>query len=967
MQSSVGRMREEVLNVQLAMVLAEQGEVALPEQLLPDALPDVLVIFNGLRLSLEGKVADQPQANRLVWQKARERVEKGISHLSLALLYPPELRRVPLLELSNALKSAQLRFSVCAPFTKQPDWQKGDLQVLTATLHRVYQRLVSEDEVAKAVQILREGVNELSRGFSLAGVNAMRVAQPLGIDPTTIASADEDHRTAVTQIAALVLINALLFQEELARYDCRIKNLAQCFEAPSPHENLLKVWNSILRDINYHAIFDIAREIMLTFPPDKRLDEALRRCAEKVREIVRLRVTLRHDLAGRIYHYLLGDIAKPLGAFYTSVAAATLLMHLALNPRWWQLDWGDESAVAKLTIADFACGTGTLLMAAIQSVVDNFLRAANRQSASQHKWDLIQRRQWLLTQLLEKGIWGMDVLPSAVHLTATTLALPIPEVMVKGMHLYVLPLGISKDGIMHLGSLDLLRGEPVQASLSLFPHPHRQGRRVTDRTHSIVSIQLRPMALICMNPPFTRSCGDNLLFGSLPKEERKKLQKTLRQLIAQKKIEASATAGLGALFVALAHQVIKPAGHLALVLPKGSLSGEEWTKTRELLSRYYHLRALIVSHDPHRWNFSENTNLSEVLLIATRLPLHPTPCHTLPVTLCVNLWHNPTDPLKALWLAEQLRTLSDKQPDTINDLWLGNEKVGEVIIVAWSDLKKMPHWLFPCAFAQSELVKTLLQLWQESTFNKIKLHLCPLRELGELGPDVRDIYDGFEIGLSAPTDYAAFWGHDASTVTTLYQSPNTYLKPLRQCRPKRPLRDAQLLWSRSGKVLIAGRMRLNTQRLTAILLSEPVLSNVWWPLRLDDDLDDRHAKALTLWLNSTLGLILLIANRVETEGSWVKFNKPMLHRLPVLDTRKLESTQLAELENAFDRLARKSLQPLSRMADDQVRAEIDDTISRVLNLGDLTKLRHALAREPIITLKPLKPIWYPKARKKHDE
>jgi hypothetical protein len=953
-------MREEVLNVQLAMVLASQGLVALPEQHLPDALPDVLVIFNGLRLCLEGKVADQKQAEHLVWRKARERVDRGIAHLALALLYPPELRHVALPQLPDVLKRSRLRFSVCEPFTERAQWQEGDLSVLTATLQLAYQRLASEDEVTKAVDILRDGVMELSREFLLAGVSAERVAEPLGIDPTTIADVDKARRNAVTQIAALVLLNALLFQEELARYDHRVKNLAQCLDAPSPHDELLQVWEFIRRDINYHAIFDIACEILQTLPPDKRLDEALRRCAEKVREIVRLRVTLRHDLAGRIYHRLLGDIAKPLGAFYTSVSAATLLMHLALNPRWWQLDWSDENAVAKLTIADLACGTGTLLMAAAHAVIHNFLLAANHTTSVGLHWEeLAQRRQRLLKQLLENGIWGMDVLPSAVHLTATTLALPIPEVMVKGMHLYVLPLGISKDGTVHLGSLDFLHGEPIPATLSLFPPPHRQGRRVTDRTRTTVSIQLCPKTLVCMNPPFTRSCGDNLLFGSLPKEEREKLQKALQRLIAQKDLKASATAGLGSVFVALADQVVKPGGHLAFVLPKGLLSGVEWAKTRQLLTDRYHLLALIVSHDPNRWNFSENTDLSEVLLIASRNPIgvqRVDDRFPSPITLCVNLWHNPTDPLKALLLAEQLRELSDAQPDTIYDLWLGNEKAGETVIVRWSDLRALPHWLFPFAFAQGELVKTLLQLYRDGVFNETYLPLCPLQQLGELGPDVRDIYDGFEIleDTSTPTNYPAFWGHDAETVTTLHQSPNAYLAPLRHPRPKRPLRDAELLWSRAGKVLIAGRMRLNTQRLTAVLMSEPVLSNVWWPLKLRDGLDDRHAKALTLWLNSTLGLLLLLANRLETEGPWVKFNKPTLHRLPVLDVRELKAAQLKQLTDAFDRLADVPLPPLPQMADDERWAAIDEAISQVLGLGDLTKLRSTLAREPIITLEPLR-------------
>jgi hypothetical protein len=955
-------MREEVLNVQLAMVLASQGLVTLPEPRLSDALPDVLVIFNGLRLCLEGKVADQKQAEHLVWRKARERVDRGIAHLAVALLYPPELRHVAPPQLPDALKRSRLRFSVCEPFTERAQWQEGDLSVLTATLQLAYQRLASEDEVTKAVDILRDGVAELSQEFLSAGVSAERVAEPLGIDPTTIADVDKARRNAVTQIAALVLLNALLFQEELARCDRRVKNLAQCLDAPSPHDELLQVWKFILRDINYHAIFDIACEILQTLPPDKRLDEALRRCAEKVREIVRLRVTLRHDLAGRIYHRLLGDIAKPLGAFYTSVSAATLLMHLALNPRWWQLDWSDENAVAKLTIADLACGTGTLLMAAAHAVIHNFLLAANHTTSVGLHWEeLAQRRQRLLKQLLENGIWGMDVLPSAVHLTATTLALPIPEVMVKGMHLYVLPLGISKDGTVHLGSLDFLHGEPIPATLSLFPPPHRQGRRVTDRTRSTVSIQLcsHSMDLVCMNPPFTRSCGDNLLFGSLPKEEREKLQKALQRLIAQKALKASATAGLGSVFVALADQVVKPGGHLAFVLPKGLLSGVEWAKTRQLLTDRYHLRALIVSHDPNRWNFSENTDLSEVLLIASRNPIgvrRVDDRFPSPITLCVNLWHNPTDPLKALLLAERLRELSDAQPDTIYDLWLGDEKAGETVIVRWSDLSELPHWLFPFAFAQGELVMTLLRLWRDSTFNETHLPLCPLQQLGELGPDVRDIYDGFEIleDTSTPTDYPAFWRHDAATVTTLHQSPNAYLAPLRRPRPKRPLRDAELLWSRAGKVLIVERMGLNTQRLTAVLLPKPVLSMSWWPLKLRDGLDDRHAKALTLWLNSTLGLFLLIANRLETHGAWVKFKKPTLHKLLVLDVRKLKDAQLRQLTNAFDRLAEVPLHPLPQMADDEGRAAIDEAISQVLGLGDLTKLRRTLAREPIITLEPLR-------------
>ena len=51
-----------------------------------------------------------------------------------------------------------------------------------------------------------------------------------------------------------------------------------------------------------------------------------------------------------------------------------------------------------------------------------------------------------------------------------------------------------------------------------------------------------------MNPPFTRSVGGNLLFGNRPPPGRRKLQDELARRLRER--QASATAGLGAAFVA---------------------------------------------------------------------------------------------------------------------------------------------------------------------------------------------------------------------------------------------------------------------------------------------------------------------------------------------------------------------------------------------------------------------------------
>jgi hypothetical protein len=111
---------------------------------------------------------------------------------------------------------------------------------------------------------------------------------------------------------------------------------------------------------------------------------------------------------------------------------------------------------------------------------------------------------------------------------------------------------------------------------------------------------------------------------------------------------------------------------------------------------------------------------------------------------------------------------------------------------------------------------------------------------------------------------------------------------------------------------------------------------------------------LVLWLNSTLGLLLLFGNRQETEGAWVSFKKPLWQELPVLDVEKLPKKVLKRLAQVFDMLCQQALLPLPQMASDPVRAQIDAAIADALDLPDLTPLRERLAREPVVCLQPLR-------------
>ena len=125
-----------------------------------------------------------------------------------------------------------------------------------------------------------------------------------------------------------------------------------------------------------------------------------------------------------------------------------------------------------------------------------------------------------------------------------------------------------------------------------------------------------------------------------------------------------------------------------------------------------------------------------------------------------------------------------------------------------------------------------------------------------------------------------------------------------------------------------------------------VLSNVWWPVQAEDMTAE---KALATWLNSSLGLLTLLAERTSTEGGWVAMKKADLEVLPVLDVQAIPASQLQALADLFDALSEEEFERLPSMAHCPARRSLDDGISKILGLPDLGKLRELLASEPVVS------------------
>jgi hypothetical protein len=749
----------------------------------------------------------------------------------------------------------------------------------------------------------------------------------------------------------------MIFQEVLAEQDSRVKPLRSLIDEPDLPSVLADHWTYILDNIDYKPIFAVSRDLLRDLPANSDVSEAIRYMGKKTLEIVGERAALRHDLMGRIFHRLLLE-AKYLGTYYTSIPAATLLLKTALRPAIWEIDWKTLDEDPEFRVGDFACGTGTLLMAAAESIVDNFVEACGVA-------DIMPRLRRLHRNLMENTLYGYDVVPSALHLTASTLALRSPDVSFNKTHLYCLPLGsgnATEDA--RLGSIEFLERPEIEYSLDLFGLTATSSRASSaglvggsgDTSQDVV---VRPTLDLCvMNPPFTRSAGGNLLFGSLPSSQRAEMQKKLREISQRSGSLVNSTAGLGSVFVAVGDKAVKEGGRIALILPKALLSGIAWSRTRQLLARKYELETLMVSHDPERWNFSENTDLGEVMLVA-RKRLGGENGQQGDVT-CVNLWHNPHTGLEALGVAnaiEVTRAANLAEGQDPGTLVVGGRDIGQCVSVASRDLVGLPTWLLPCSFAQSELARVAYSLVRghvrlPRSATDVSIPLCPLGDVVSLGPDRRDVHDAFRLA-SHETNYPALWGHSTETDISMVSHTNAYLEPLSVPAAGRKLRAASDIWPRSGQLMVAERLRLNTARVVCTLLDRSALSNVWWPAELRGGHDDSLAKCLLTWINSTLGLLSLLVYREETEGAWVSFKKPMLELTPVLDVRKLKKRQKLILSSAFDRMGSQELLTLPHIAQDDVRSSLDSAIEEALGLDGLADLRSMLSREPVISQAPL--------------
>ena len=839
-----------------------------------------------------------------------------IIEAAIALRYPDAISDAH--DLRAALSSARLGYCV---FTEdggesrfpESGWLEGAVEDVADMVRLVS---VPQRAVERATTTLQEGIDGAARlldelNETRSGVTTA-IARLLGMT----------NVPQTRRMACAIIANALVFHERIAGMHDEVKPLTVvCGDGvDNPQGEVIAAWNDILK-INYWAIFAIAKDILEQMPSGDAA-EILRRLRNTAQSVNATGVDNAHDLTGRIFQRLIAD-RKYLATFYTPPASAALLARLAVA-KMEGVDWSSAEAIGRLRIGDFACGTGALLSAVYEQIAARHERAGG-DAAALHK------------VMMEEVLYGCDVMPSAVHITGSTLSGVEPHVLFNGSHLYTMPYGRMKDDTVMIGSLELLQSSNV---LTLFntSDPAMRTGSAGEETAAQIQAEIPDAGydLVIMNPPFTSNTSKEAshigifapafaAFESADSDQRD-MAKHLSRLKADTCYHGHA--GMASAFAALAHRKLKPGGILALVLPLTASAASSWRSFRQMLDDGYTQSMVlsIAAADNDDLSFSSDTGMAECLVIARkRKPSESAERRT----LFASLAHKPHGFAHASVLANKItpsnhvRQIEDG-PYGGTSLMIGDDLAGEMITApqhisgeVLGAVRISDYSIAQTAHALSES-----RLWLPAFEFPLTLKTAPLDNLGTLGLYDLDITGQppqgpfTKVQYSATATYPSLWNHDARNETRMVCTPDSQLR----VRPGME-NKAATVWATASRAHISREFRFNSQPLSVAITETPTIGGRAWPnVRFNQAGFDL---AFAIWGNSTLGLITHWWHSNRQVSGRGAMSIRSADSLSVLDLRTLTDEQLRAAEAIFNEFRDLELKPAYLADADPNRALLD--------------------------------------------
>lgn len=930
---------ETKLNIYLSQIFNEElGIQSISETRRGKGRPDILIYIGGAKIVIEGSYSKKDAEDDI-----KAKVEKGFADVGIALYYKQSIPDSVESEVIEKLRKSKFDVKLFTPkdmsdtmlryisgkkitSVAESDWFEANVIDLSTIIQtNVIEILVKEEDIAKTIQEIESASNDFVHRLRSLDKNKKIAENLYDIFYRLYGLHVGDYK----QISELIYANsylALLLSTafyQSVQPSLGIDSLNTLTNQAGKKEGLRKAFN-IIHGIDYKPIYDVALRVVDCLP-DPVFEDVINRGAK----LGSNQALLKRDFSGTIYHKVVGDwsVRKGFATFFTTIPASYLIAYLTIFS-----EYSPYVEADKVKVADFTCGSGTLLTAAYSALED--LYKLERFEEGDIDLDDFHKK------LLEQNFWGFDALRYALQIASLNLVFHNPTIALKNMNFYSIPLGIiDKKNNVELGSLRFLKSGTLIDYFSV----DRKAKKASVVDSEEESENLPFFNLIIMNPPFTRATGRSGkqgggLFGFIIDEDARQtvlrayekargLVKADLSIIGDECLKTFkdgtfkgiGAAGEGLLFLYLAYQHLEVNGKLAFVLPKAVLNGASWFLVRALIFEKMHLEYVIVSYDQeNRYNFSESTSLSETLIIARKTK----PKVNKQQTKFVMLTKKPLNSFESKALAKAI----------INNGSYA-EAVGSSAYtceVSNSEMKEnIDNWGRFVAFPNLKLLSFVKELNKGKLFD-VEIPMTKLGILATVGIDRHQFHDNFKlINRKAAGSYSVIYGGDEEQRTILQGKFNAFIMPIDQKAEK-------MFEEKSSYLLVPDRTRLNTTHIISMCLPSKTLSNIFYAVKLKKRESVDKYKALCVWLNSTFGLLLVIANREETEGAFVSLKMSHWRLQNILNINKLKKAQVKKLSEIFDSFHCKEMQRLPQQynleAIDPVRLAFDKEILDALGI-----------------------------------
>ena len=533
--------------------------------------PDIQIVENGFYfIEAKQQPATLQDATAKAYKYRQSLISKGITpKVVFGVLYSPE---------SDGPCELTAMFNYDPFFTRH---KVKNLQELAEWIHEfiINPPKASEPDAETTIITLRDIVSNITS--QMGKIPVKDVEKVFGGESVFENILEYKHDTLpvnqMRRAVAFLLVNQLLFYRLLSK---------ESEDYPDINEDLVRtpadllVYFSKVLEKDYAVVFGF--DVVSKIPP-----EAMDHLRSAIVTIKALTPTkLPHDIVGRIFHDLIPiELRKVVAAFYTNNEAAEMLAALAIKNK-------DDK------VADLACGSGTLLVAAYH-IKQRYLEKGGTFSEDDH------------SRFLQSDITGIDIMPFAAHLAAVNLSLQAPLYETERVRIAIW----DSTDLKPNKSIPPLSTELTEAyknpKLDMFfgqmPRPQKYLKKggISLGKQGKAEMPLSSVDVTIMNPPFTRH-------ERLPDSYKERLSSRFKEY----KNYFTTQLGLHGYFILLSDRFLKKGGRMAFVLPATTLRLKSFEGIKRLISEKYWLQYLVINLS--RSAFSESTKLREILLVAEK-------------------------------------------------------------------------------------------------------------------------------------------------------------------------------------------------------------------------------------------------------------------------------------------------------------------------------------------------------------